>query len=235
MPPNQLPSAPPFLHPDVLPSSSPSSHPDVLSSSSYTGVVESIQVVCSATAKDTSEVVQHTTVDRQESYAGNFHKDEEEIQGALLGEEPWTAEKVFILRKILTTIEWRNRGLPHLRGAEGKANFYQEYNLTDNSVQRLLREYPVSEIPSVHEKSTRKSAKSARTVFEALKKFGHDEDFEAKQTKGFEPTDFAAGSPGKVDVLIERAERGNPLWHEDDNWHFSNATMKRPPPHRTKM
>ena len=54
------------------------------------------------------------------------------------------------------------------------------------------------------------------TIFEALTKYGHDEDFEPKQDALFFPTMFSPGSDQKIEVLRQRVELGLPLWHEED-------------------
>jgi hypothetical protein len=54
-------------------------------------------------------------------------------------------------------------------------------------------------------------------VFEAILKYGHDEDFApAAESEQFRPTDAPAGSQAKIDVLRRRVELGLPLWHEED-------------------
>ena len=54
------------------------------------------------------------------------------------------------------------------------------------------------------------------SIFEALKKYGHDEDYEPKPDSLFFPTMFSPGSDEKIEVLRQRVELGLPLWHEDD-------------------
>jgi hypothetical protein len=58
--------------------------------------------------------------------------------------------------------------------------------------------------------------KQIRNVFDAILKYGHDEDFYPVVDEEFEPTDAPAGSRAKIDVLAERIARGEPLWHEED-------------------
>lgn len=55
-----------------------------------------------------------------------------------------------------------------------------------------------------------------KNVFEAIIKFGHDEDYIPASTPEFEPTDSPAGSPEKIEILRRRIEMGLPLWHDDD-------------------
>lgn len=56
----------------------------------------------------------------------------------------------------------------------------------------------------------------AKTIFEALTKYGHDEDYEPKPDTLFFPTMFSPGSEEKIEVLRQRVELGLPLWHKDD-------------------
>lgn len=53
-------------------------------------------------------------------------------------------------------------------------------------------------------------------VFEAITRFGHDEDFAPHADDNFEATDHPAGSEEKIDVLSRRVELGLPLWHDHD-------------------
>jgi hypothetical protein len=63
---------------------------------------------------------------------------------------------------------------------------------------------------------------SIRNVFDAILKFGHDEDFLPEASETFEPTDAPAGSPEKIEILRRRVEMGLPLWHEQDRFDYSN-------------
>jgi hypothetical protein len=56
----------------------------------------------------------------------------------------------------------------------------------------------------------------AKTIFEAITKYGHDEDYEPKPDVLFFPTMFSPGSDEKIEVLRQRVELGLPLWHEQD-------------------
>ena len=57
-----------------------------------------------------------------------------------------------------------------------------------------------------------------KTIYEALSKYGHDEDFEpCTVSKEFYGTYFGPGSPEKIEVLRKRVELGLPLWHKDDS------------------
>jgi hypothetical protein len=56
----------------------------------------------------------------------------------------------------------------------------------------------------------------ANTIFEALKRYGHDEDYEPKPDALFFPTMHSPGSDEKIEVLRQRVELGLPLWHEND-------------------
>jgi len=55
-----------------------------------------------------------------------------------------------------------------------------------------------------------------KNVFEAILKYGHDEDFAPKDDEGFKATQAPAGTREKLEVLADRVRRGQPLWHDDD-------------------
>lgn len=59
-------------------------------------------------------------------------------------------------------------------------------------------------------------SESATSVFDALSRYGHDEDFEGVQSEGFAPTSALPGSMEKLNVMRRRVENGQPLYHEDD-------------------
>ena len=63
-----------------------------------------------------------------------------------------------------------------------------------------------------------------RNVFEAILESGHDEDFVPVETDDFAPTDAPAGSRSKIDMLAQRVQRGQPLWHQDDRSDYSGLT-----------
>ena len=63
-----------------------------------------------------------------------------------------------------------------------------------------------------------------RNVFEAILKYGHDEDFAPEETDSFEPTDAPAGSDEKIETLRRRVELGLPLWHGSDRVDYSGLT-----------
>lgn len=63
-----------------------------------------------------------------------------------------------------------------------------------------------------------------KNVFEAILKYGHDEDFVPEPQLTFEPTDAPAGSQEKIEVLRRRIELGLPLWHDADRADFSGLT-----------
>ncbi len=67
--------------------------------------------------------------------------------------------------------------------------------------------------------------KNISNVFEAILKYGHDEDFAPNVKSGeFDPTDAPAGSQSKIDELRKRVELGLPLWHESDRKDYSGLT-----------
>lgn len=62
-------------------------------------------------------------------------------------------------------------------------------------------------------------------VFEAILKYGHDEDFVPRaHDEEFSPTGAPAGSPEKLEILAERVRQGFPLWHESDRVDYSGLT-----------
>ena len=63
-----------------------------------------------------------------------------------------------------------------------------------------------------------------RNVFEAIHKFGHDEEFVPLSTHEFSPTDAPAGSKEKIEALARRVELGLPLWHDEDRSDYSGLT-----------
>ena len=63
-----------------------------------------------------------------------------------------------------------------------------------------------------------------RNVFEAILKYGHDEDFRPELGDDFEPTDAPAGSEKKIETLRRRVELGLPLWHDHDRVDYSGLT-----------
>lgn len=63
-----------------------------------------------------------------------------------------------------------------------------------------------------------------RNVFEAILKYGHDEDFAPVEDEEFSPTEAPAGSKEKLEVLAARVQRGEPLWHPDDRPDYSGLT-----------
>lgn len=63
-----------------------------------------------------------------------------------------------------------------------------------------------------------------RNVFEAILKYGHDEDFFPESRDDFEPTDAPAGSEAKIEILRRRVEQGLPLWHNRDRVDYSGLT-----------
>ena len=63
-----------------------------------------------------------------------------------------------------------------------------------------------------------------KNVFEAILKYGHDEDFDPVVDNKFMPTDAPAGSSEKIEVLRRRVELGQPLWHRDDRVDYAGLT-----------
>jgi len=69
-----------------------------------------------------------------------------------------------------------------------------------------------------------KKNRKVSNVFEAILMHGHDEDFVPEANSSFLPTDAAAGSDQKIEVLRRRIELGVPLWHEKDRHDYSGLT-----------
>ena len=63
-----------------------------------------------------------------------------------------------------------------------------------------------------------------RNVFEAILKYGHDEDFAPELSQSFDATDAPAGSAKKIEILRRRVESGEPLWHNEDRADYSGLT-----------
>ncbi len=66
--------------------------------------------------------------------------------------------------------------------------------------------------------------KKVSNVFEAILKYGHDEDFYPQPDADFMATDAPAGSDAKIEVLRQRVELGQPLWHDSDRADYSGLT-----------
>lgn len=66
--------------------------------------------------------------------------------------------------------------------------------------------------------------KKSLNVFEAILKYGHDEDFVPQASCDFQPTDAPAGSQEKIEELRRRVELGLPLWHTEDRCDYSGLT-----------
>lgn len=63
-----------------------------------------------------------------------------------------------------------------------------------------------------------------KNVFEAILRYGHDEDFVPQEWNDFSATDAPAGSSEKIEVLRRRVELGQPLWHNHDRVDYSGLT-----------
>ncbi|MEX2186881.1 MAG: hypothetical protein WD875_08815 [Pirellulales bacterium] len=63
-----------------------------------------------------------------------------------------------------------------------------------------------------------------KNVFEAILKYGHDEDFSPLESDEFVSTNAPAGSKEKIDILAERIAKGLPLWHEEDRIDYTGLT-----------
>ena len=69
-----------------------------------------------------------------------------------------------------------------------------------------------------------KKKKAINNVFEAIVKYGHDEDFVPNAGDDFEATGAPAGSDDKIEVLRRRVALGMPLWHGEDRKDYSGLT-----------
>jgi hypothetical protein len=76
---------------------------------------------------------------------------------------------------------------------------------------------------STSAKSEEKNSKVSN-VFEAILKYGHDEDFAPLEDNNFVPTNAPAGSDDKIELLRQRVQRGQPLWHGEDRRDYSGLT-----------
>ena len=70
-----------------------------------------------------------------------------------------------------------------------------------------------------------------RNVFEAIAHEGHEESFVPDEGDEFEPTDLAAGSREKIELLRRRVEMGVPMWHDADRSDYSGLVGTIRPRH----
>lgn len=63
-----------------------------------------------------------------------------------------------------------------------------------------------------------------QNVFDAILKFGHDEDFAPHESENFDATEAPAGSDEKIEILRRRIAMGVPLWHDSDRQDYSGLT-----------
>lgn len=77
---------------------------------------------------------------------------------------------------------------------------------------------------SLRRKDKMTTKRKVMNVFEAILKYGHDEDFVPEGGEDFMATDAPAGSEEKIEVLRRRVEMGMPLWHGDDRRDYSGLT-----------
>ena len=61
----------------------------------------------------------------------------------------------------------------------------------------------------------------AENVYDAWLLFGKDKDHDPDLANHFEPTDAIPGSPAKIEVLRQRAARGQPLFHSQDRLNYN--------------
>ena len=67
-------------------------------------------------------------------------------------------------------------------------------------------------------------SQKVNNVFEAILKYGHDEDFVPVEDDSFSPTDAPAGSEAKIELLRSRVQSGQPLWHREDRRDYTGLT-----------
>ena len=72
--------------------------------------------------------------------------------------------------------------------------------------------------------SEKSEKKKVSNVFEAILKYGHDEDFAPTEDSEFLPTNAPAGSEDKIELLRRRVEEGKPLWHTEDRRDYTGLT-----------
>jgi hypothetical protein len=71
----------------------------------------------------------------------------------------------------------------------------------------------------------------AKTLYEALSVYGHDEDFEPlnfSSSPEYHGTKYGPGSLEKIEVMRRRVEVGLPLWHQDDAKVCSRTSSDKP-------
>ena len=61
-------------------------------------------------------------------------------------------------------------------------------------------------------------------VFEAILKYGHDEDFKPTSGTSFKATNAPAGSVDKIEEMRRRVQLGLPLWHRNDRVDYTGLT-----------
>ena len=90
-----------------------------------------------------------------------------------------------------------------------------------------------TDVPKLHAARDRRQSQgeierinmsTCKNVFEAILRYGHDEDFVPHEDNEFTATDAPAGSPEKIEVLRRRVELGQPLWHGTDRVDYSGLT-----------
>lgn len=82
----------------------------------------------------------------------------------------------------------------------------------------------VSAVIGMHRRAEDRSRSARYNIFEALFRHGHDDDFEPMQLSGFCATDAPAGSWEKIELLRQRVELGQPLWHPQDRVDYEGMT-----------
>ena len=126
-------------------------------------------------------------------------------------------------RKPLTQSELDNIREAAATGRYTIADLAFRFDITYQHAAKLCKRIKVPSKPIIRSYASRHT--QAETVFEAIKRIGHDEDFEASVTDDFVPTSTLPGSSAKVEVLRRRVELGQPLWHRDDKNDYAGTTI----------
>jgi hypothetical protein len=81
-----------------------------------------------------------------------------------------------------------------------------------------------TESPAEHNDPIGENMERCKNVFEAILKYGHDEEWLPETDQEFDSTDAPAGSEAKIGILRKRLELGLPLWHDDDRYDYNGLT-----------
>ncbi len=98
---------------------------------------------------------------------------------------------------------------------EQLVSIYQQ--LTDYEACFTPPSADVQRVKNAHQSAQQREAKRL-TIFDYIRKYGHDEDFDpsVKCPPSFSATGARAGTAEKKEVFAQRVREGLPLWHNDD-------------------